>query len=147
MKKHHRKKIIAAIDESDNAPAVIASASEIAESTSADVVVVSVIEVPRLVASEGEVERAQIEAEERRISEHQKKLIDIYFSGSDALVESRILHGEPAEKICELADKSRADLVIIGTRGLGKLESKLIGSISEKVVKNCPCSVLLVRKR
>lgn len=142
-----QKKIIVAVDLSDNSESIMKAASEIAENVNADVVVVSVIEVSALVASEGELDRAQIESEERHIEQHQKKLIDTYFSGSNMLIESRILHGDPAHKICEFAEKLNAHLVVIGTRGLGKIQSKLLGSVSEKVIKNCKCSVMVVRKQ
>jgi nucleotide-binding universal stress UspA family protein len=145
-KKSPRKKIIVAVDQSDNSRPVMAAASEVAESVNADVVVVTVIEILG-VASEGELSAAQIETEEKRIAEHQKKLIDTYFSGSNLLIESKILHGEPAGKICQFAEKLNADLVVIGTRGLSKIQSKLLGSVSEKVVKNCHCSVLAVRTK
>lgn len=121
------------------------SASEQAESLNADVTVLSVIEVPTL-ASEGELDLAQIENEEKRIYDYHKKLIDKYFSGSTMLVESKILHGNIANKICEFAKNNNASLVIIGTRRLSKLQAKLLGSVSEKVIKNCSCSVMIVRK-
>lgn len=140
-----RKRIIAAIDQSDNAEHVMISASEQAETLNADVTVLSVIEVPNL-ASEGELDLVQIESEEKRISDHHKKLIDKYFSGSDMLIESKILHGNAANKICEFANDYNASLVIIGTSGIGKLQAKLLGSVSEKVLKKCHCSVMIVRK-
>jgi len=140
-----RKRIIVAIDPSDNTDHVMISASEQAEALNADVTVLSVIEVPTL-ASEGELDLAQIENEEKRIYDYHKKLIDKYFSGSTMLVESKILHGNIANKICEFAKDFNASLVIIGTRRLSKLKAKLLGSVSEKVVKNCSCSVMIVRK-
>lgn len=140
-----RKRIIVAIDQSDNAEHVMISASELAETLNADVTVLSVIEVPSL-ASEGELDLAQIENEEKRIYEHHKKLIGKYFSGLSLLVESKILHGNAASKICEFAKNNNASLVIMGTSGMSKLQTKLLGSVSEKVTKNCSCSVMIVRK-
>lgn len=140
-----RKRIIVAIDQSDTADHVMSSASELAESLNADVIVLSVIEIPSL-ASEGELDFAQIENEEKRIYEYHKKLIDKYFSGSAMLIESKILHGNAADKICEFAKNQNTSVVIIGTSGMGKLEAKLLGSVSEKVIKNCSCNVMIVRK-
>lgn len=140
-----RKKIIIAINQSDFAEHVMKEAYEIAESIDADVKIVTVIDIPEL-ASEGELDASQIESEEREVAELHKKLIDKYFSGSVLLVESTILHVNPAQKICEFAIKSKADIVVIGTRGLGKLQSKLLGSVSESVIKNCHCSIMIVRK-
>lgn len=140
-----RKRIIVAIDQSDNAEHVMKSASELIETLDTDVTILSVIEVPSF-ASEGELDLAQIESEEKRIYEHHKKLIDKYFSGLPLLVESKILHGNAANKICEFAKNYNASLVIIGTNVRSKLQAKLLGSVSEKVLKNCSCSVMIVRK-
>ena len=139
------KRIIVAIDPSDNSDHIMSSASELAETLNADVTVLSVIEVPSL-ASEGELDLAQIENEEKRIYEYHKKLIDKHFSGSTTLVESKILHGNAADKICKFAKDYNASLVIIGTNVRSKLQAKLLGSVSEKVLKNCSCSVMIVRK-
>lgn len=140
-----RKKIVVAVDTSDYAEQVMNAAYDIAENINADVEVITVIEIPEF-ASEGELDIGKIESEEKEIAEYQKKLIDMCFSGSTMLVESAILHGNPAKKICEFANKTNASIVVIGTRGFGKLQSKLLGSVSEKVIKDCHCSVLTVRK-
>ena len=41
----------------------------------------------------------------------------------------------------------RADLVVIGTRGLSGLKHLLLGSIAERVVQKSPCPVLTVKTR
>ncbi|GBC74444.1 Putative universal stress protein [archaeon HR05] len=139
------KRIVVAIDTSDSAIHVIEKAAEVAEMVGADVVVLTVVEVP-LVASEGEMNMARIASEEKRIAEYHKQLIDRYFAGStDMLVESMILYGDAGDKICELAEKIHADLVVVGSRGLGRIESMLLGSVSEKVLRKCRCSVLVVK--
>jgi len=140
-----RKKIIITVDQSDYAEKVMRAAYDVAENIDADVDVLTVIETPELAAA-GELDAAQMEEEENKISKYHKKLIDMHFSGSTLLVESVILHGNPAKKICEFAKKVDASIVVIGTMGHGKIQSKLLGSVSDKVIKNCHCSVLLVRK-
>lgn len=146
MKRDKRgKRIVVAIDTSDNAIHVIEKAAEIADMVGADVIVLTVVEVP-FVASEGEMNMARIASEEKRIAEYHKQLIDRYFAGStDMLVESMILYGDAGDKICELAEKVHADLVVVGSRGLGRIESMLLGSVSEKVLRKCRCSVLVVK--
>jgi nucleotide-binding universal stress UspA family protein len=140
-----RKKIVIAVDESDYAKKVVKAAYDIAENIDADVDLLTVIETSELAAA-AELDAAQMAEEEKKISEYQKKLIDTNFSGSTLLIESVILHGDPAKKICEFAKKANASIVVIGTRGHGKIQSKLFGSVSNKVIKNCNCSVLIVKK-
>lgn len=144
-RKSSRKKIIIAIDQSEYAEKVVKSAYDIAENIDADIDVLTVLETPEI-AAVGELDASQMDAEEEKISQLHKKLIDLCFSGTTLLVESVILHGDPAKKICEFAKKVDASLVVIGTRSHSKLQSKLLGSVSDKVIKNCHCSVLTVRK-
>jgi nucleotide-binding universal stress UspA family protein len=50
-----------------------------------------------------------------------------------------------ANAICQYCLGAHVDLVIVGRRGIGFLKGMLIGSVSEKVVKNCECSVTIVK--
>src|SRR5688572_8330016 len=60
-------------------------------------------------------------------------------------IETRLLHGRPASVIVEEATDMRADLVVLGSRGLGPLRSMLLGSVSAEVVDHAPCPVLVAR--
>ena len=60
-------------------------------------------------------------------------------------VETAVGNGDPASVIIEHAEKSAADLVVMGTRGLGKVKSMLMGSVSRKVTNLCDVSCLIVR--
>ncbi len=55
--------------------------------------------------------------------------------------------GPAAERIIALAGKRKADLIVLGSRGLSDIQAFLMGSVSEKVVTYAPCSVLVVKKR
>lgn len=57
-----------------------------------------------------------------------------------------ILECPAAEAILLVANMRGVDLIIMGTRGLGRLTSALMGSQSQKVVGEASCSVLLIRK-
>ncbi len=60
-------------------------------------------------------------------------------------VECVVHEGYPATVIEEEAGRSRADLIVIGTRGLSGLKHLLLGSIAERVVQRAPCPVLCVK--
>ena len=60
-------------------------------------------------------------------------------------IETRLLHGRPASAIVEEAADLSADLVVVGSRGLGRLRSMLLGSVSAEVVDHAPCPVLVAR--
>jgi len=54
-------------------------------------------------------------------------------------------HPRTKEAICEKAKELGVDIVIVGNRGLSTVQRLLLGSVSEHVVRNAPCSVLVVR--
>lgn len=55
----------------------------------------------------------------------------------------RVLRGDPASAICLLAEELDAAAVVIGTRGHGGLKRAVLGSVSDHVVRNAPCSVIV----
>ena len=59
--------------------------------------------------------------------------------------DALLLEGAPAEAILQAARAEKADLIVMGTRGLGALGSLFLGSQSQRVVAEAPCPVLLVR--
>lgn len=60
-------------------------------------------------------------------------------------VTQRMVVGLPAEVILREAERSRADEIVMGTRGLGKLGGLLLGSVATKVVQLAKVPVTLVR--
>jgi nucleotide-binding universal stress UspA family protein len=54
--------------------------------------------------------------------------------------------GKPGEVICKLAHEEKAELVVIGTRGLGKVRRTLLGSVSDFVVHHSHVPVLVCRQ-
>jgi nucleotide-binding universal stress UspA family protein len=50
-----------------------------------------------------------------------------------------------AEEICQVAKDQKANLVVIGSRGLGAKTRFFLGGTASKVVTYCPCSVLVVK--
>jgi nucleotide-binding universal stress UspA family protein len=62
-------------------------------------------------------------------------------------VESRVLKGEPAEKIVTFAEDNNIDMIIMGSLGKGGYERLVMGSVSEKVMRHAKIPVLVVRNR
>ena len=60
-------------------------------------------------------------------------------------VITRIHEGPPGHVIVDIANASRADLVAVGSRGLGMVTGFLLGSISHYVVRHASCSVLVAK--
>jgi nucleotide-binding universal stress UspA family protein len=62
-------------------------------------------------------------------------------------IESATLIGDPREIIVDEATKWEADLVVLGSRGLGGLKRLLLGSVATSVLTDAPCSVQIVRRK
>jgi nucleotide-binding universal stress UspA family protein len=56
-----------------------------------------------------------------------------------------MIEGHIADAIIEVAKTHQSDLIVMGSRGLGRLAGALLGSNSQKVVSEAPCPVLIVR--
>jgi nucleotide-binding universal stress UspA family protein len=52
--------------------------------------------------------------------------------------------GEPANALVELAELVKADLVVVGNRGMSGMKRFVLGSVPNKVSHHCPCNVLIV---
>jgi len=60
-------------------------------------------------------------------------------------VEEDLLEDPPAEAILSVAETRKADLIVLGTRGMGSVKGLLVGSVSNKVAHQGPCTVMIVR--
>ena len=60
-------------------------------------------------------------------------------------LETRVLDGDPAQAILQCAEDEGADMIVIGSRGIGDLKSLLLGSVSHKLVENATCPCLVVK--
>ncbi len=54
--------------------------------------------------------------------------------------------GKPADQITEYAAKNGIDLIVMGTHGRSGLEKMWLGSVTEKVLRQAGCPVLVVRQ-
>ncbi|XP_057809717.1 universal stress protein PHOS32-like [Salvia miltiorrhiza] len=63
----------------------------------------------------------------------------------EIVVLLKIYWGDAREKLCESVDNIPLDSLVIGNRGLGKIQRVLMGSVSNYVVNNAPCPVTVVK--
>jgi len=60
-------------------------------------------------------------------------------------VRTDIARGDPAQEVLDYARNSSVDLIVMGRRGLGRMEGLLVGSVSSKVSAHADCPVLTVK--
>lgn len=66
-------------------------------------------------------------------------------SNPDIVVKHVFLEGDPATEIAQYAADSGTDVIVLGTHGRTGIERQLMGSVAEKVMREAPCSVLVVK--
>ena len=60
-------------------------------------------------------------------------------------VESVVREGNIVQEIIKMAKEDQFNLIVMGARGISKIRELLMGSVSEGVIKNAPCPVLVVK--
>ncbi len=82
-----------------------------------------------------------------RITKGQKILDDTVAElGAEGLeIETELLEDPTVEAILRVAETRKADLIVLGARGLGTLAGLMRGSVSQKVLQHATCPVLIVR--
>ncbi len=61
-------------------------------------------------------------------------------------VRSTVIPGDAAGELVRLARARPFDLVVVGTHGRRGLKRLVLGSVAERVVREAPCAVLVVRR-
>ena len=62
-----------------------------------------------------------------------------------ARVTTAVESGDPASAIVRRAQEAKADLVVVGSRGLGAIKGLLLGSVSNKILSTAECTVVTVK--
>jgi nucleotide-binding universal stress UspA family protein len=91
------------------------------------------------------VQTDRVEAELREWAQKSVREANEKLTRPGIKVEGVVLRGRPASAIVEQADRMKADLVVVGSRGHGMIESMLLGSVSAEIVDHAPAPVLVAR--
>jgi nucleotide-binding universal stress UspA family protein len=60
-------------------------------------------------------------------------------------IETTVAEGAPADELIKACARAKADLLVVGARGVGAFERLLLGSVSDAALRHAPSSVLVVR--
>lgn len=138
-------KILVPVDGSENSLRAFERALAIAKSTGAQVAAVLVIETPPTVYVESQKLLDQLLQNFRKES---AKVLDRYEDIAEKegmKIESVVMEGDPASNIVAYVEKGGFDMIVMGSRGLGKFRGMVLGSTSRKVLQNAKCPVLIVK--
>jgi nucleotide-binding universal stress UspA family protein len=60
-------------------------------------------------------------------------------------VESHAREGDPADAILDVAEQTKADVIVVGNKGMTGARRFLLGSVPNNISHHAPCDVLIVR--
>jgi nucleotide-binding universal stress UspA family protein len=60
-------------------------------------------------------------------------------------VQTHAVEGDPAEGILTVAEETKADLIVVGNKGMTGARRFLLGSVPNNISHHAPCSVMVVR--
>jgi len=141
------KSFVVATDGSTNSKNAVLGAAQFSKLMGATLKVLHILYIPEIAyAANVPVPIAEIEEGARsrgeKVLEEAASLAEV--AGTKATCEMR-KGVSPAQGIVDYAEASKADLIILGARGLGGFKKLLMGSVSNSVLHYSGCSVLVVR--
>ena len=140
--------ILLATDGSEEGQLAAATAADLAEKTNSDLHVLTVgLDLPLYELPDHPAEFEDVVRENRReakeMLEQQAKRIE---ESGATVRETHLREGRADKEIVEVAEEIGAGLIVMGSRGHGRLRRALMGSVSEAVVRHAHCPVTIVRE-
>ncbi|PKL59995.1 MAG: universal stress protein [Methanomicrobiales archaeon HGW-Methanomicrobiales-4] len=139
------QKIVLATDGSDNAQRAAQAAIDLAKGLSlSSIMITHIITNPpdqsRMVKAQFDVHTLLEDDAKAAL----QRTIDV-LSLAGLSYDLKVAIGDPSVEIVDIAKKEMADLIIIGSRGLGTLQGILLGSVSQKIAQAASCPVMIVK--
>ena len=140
-------KILVSTDGSDHADKVMEEAVKLAAAMKAEVTILAVVD---------EGEHSYFSNIPIDVANVVKKDKEDFFKEATARAEAKfrekkiktdtvIIPGVPADVICSYAGREKFDLIIMGSRRMGKAHGFLLGSVSSKVLHSTKTNVMIIR--
>lgn len=138
-------KILVPVDGSDNSYKALEAALVLSEKLGSNISVVNVMEQVPITHIESEKLLGELlEAYKKENQEILSKCSDIAHQ-KGITIKTVLLQGNPAPVILDYSKKENFDLVIMGSRGMGKFKELILGSVSSKIVHHSPCAIMIIR--
>jgi nucleotide-binding universal stress UspA family protein len=139
------RRVLVPTDFSDDADLALAWARRLVEKTGGKLILVHSYDIPAITSSGAALAIATIEQSLEKTSRERIEALRQSLTGLE--VETVISHGRPDASILETAESSKADLIVMGTRGRTGLAHVVLGSTAERVLRRAHAPVVTVKVR
>jgi nucleotide-binding universal stress UspA family protein len=140
-------KILVATDASKEAQLAASTAAELSARTDSELHIIHVGEVPLVYHPERHggyhINYEKAESQARQLLKAQVEKIK---AAGATVAQAHLKMGRADEEIVEFAESMGVGLIVMGTRGQGRIRRALMGSVSESVVRHAHCPVTIVRE-
>jgi nucleotide-binding universal stress UspA family protein len=139
--------ILAAIDFSDATRGVVNTASDLARAFMVKLYLLHVAGAKPEVSDHGlNPEEAQRRAAAELFRREHRDLQDLAKELKASGIEATplLIQGDAVEKTLKEARRLDVSLIVLGTHGHGRLYDLLMGNVSQEVLRNAPCQIVLV---
>ena len=140
------RRIVVAVDGSHHARQAVLTAAECAREMGATLTLLTVYHEPPGFEGEPQHSADLIRAMERARALLADEEAVVQAAGGPAVQKDLLGAGHPAAAILAATASGQYDLLVMGTRGLGRLESALLGSVSAQVAAGSAIPVLIVHE-
>ena len=139
-------RILVPTDGSREAELALTTAADLAKSTDSKLHVLHVGEVPLVYHPERHAYQAEYEEHEKEAQQLLESQVERIDGAGAKVAQAHLRTGRADEEIVELAQSIDAGLIVMGSRGQGRLRRALVGSVSESVIRHAHCPVTIVRE-
>jgi nucleotide-binding universal stress UspA family protein len=143
------KRIVVGTDGSETAAEAVRQATELARLTGASLSLVSAYQPAsgRRVAAEQAEAPVDVQYE---IGPREDVNLILDAAAAEAKqqgieVQTHPVEADPADAILNVAEETKADLIVVGNKGMTGARRYLLGSVPNNVSHHAPCSVIIVR--
>ncbi len=140
------KEIVVAVDGSEAANHAARFARDLGGETQAQVTLLYVYDAPAAaMLGFGALTPEQLDASKASVAKGSFEKAKAAIGSTPVEVKTEVVIGHPGTEIVAYAKSKKADLIIMGSRGLSPVAEMLMGSVSEHVVRHAHCPVTIVR--